>query len=68
VDEQNHQPLAFLSGAFKSASLRRSTTEKEAYAIVASCKRQDYLLCAQEALRYARTTGTSGTSLIKNRS
>jgi hypothetical protein len=44
VDEQDHQPLAFLSGAFKGASLRWSTTEKEAYAIVASCKRLDYLL------------------------
>ncbi len=44
VAEQDHQPLAFLSGAFKGASLRWSTTEKEAYAIVASCKRLDYLL------------------------
>jgi hypothetical protein len=44
VGEQDHQPLAFLSGAFKGASLRWSTTEKEAYAIVASCKRLDYLL------------------------
>jgi hypothetical protein len=44
VAEQNHQPLAFLSGAFKGASLRWSTTEKEAYAIVASCRRLDYLL------------------------
>jgi hypothetical protein len=44
ASEQDHQPLAFLSGAFKGASLRWSTTEKEAYAIVASCKRLDYLL------------------------
>jgi hypothetical protein len=44
VAEQKHQPLAFLSGAFKGASLRWSTAEKEAYASVASCKRLDYLL------------------------
>jgi hypothetical protein len=44
VGEQDHQRLAFLSGAFKGASLRWSTKEKEAYAIVASSKRLDYLL------------------------
>ncbi len=43
VAEQNHQPLAFLSEAFKGASLRWSTTEKESYVIVACCKRLDYL-------------------------
>ncbi len=43
MGEQDHQPLAFLSGAFKGASLRWSTTEKEVYAIVAYCKRLDYL-------------------------
>jgi hypothetical protein len=44
LGEQQHSPLAFLSGALKGASLRWSTAEKEAYAIVASCKRLDYLL------------------------
>ena len=44
LEDQAHEPLAFLSGTFKGASLRWSTTEKEAYAIVASCKRLDYLL------------------------
>ena len=42
--DQDHEPLAFISGAFKGASLRWSTVEKEGYAIVASCKRLDYLL------------------------
>ena len=44
VVDQDHEPLAFLSGAFKGASLRWSTVEKEGYAIIASCKRLDYLL------------------------
>ena len=44
LEDQAHEPLAFLSGTFKGASLRWSTIEKEAYAIVASCKRLDYLL------------------------
>ena len=43
-EDQDHQPLAFLSGTYKGASLRWSTTEKEAFAIVAACKRLDYLL------------------------
>ncbi|KAH9152761.1 hypothetical protein AeRB84_004872 [Aphanomyces euteiches] len=43
-ESQHHEPLAFLSGSFKGASLRWSTTEKEGFAIVQSCKRLDYLL------------------------
>ena len=44
VVDQDHEPLAFISGAFKGASLRWSTVEKEGYAIVASFKRMDGLL------------------------
>jgi len=43
-DEQRHQPLAFISGSFTGASLRWPIVEKEAYAVVESCKRLDYLV------------------------
>jgi transposase InsO family protein len=43
-EEQDHQPLAFLSGSFKGASSRWPIVEKEAYAIVETCKRMEYLL------------------------
>ena len=42
--EQDHVPLAFLSGKFTGAQLRWPIIEKEAYAIVESCKRLEYLL------------------------
>jgi hypothetical protein len=41
---QRHEPLAFLSGVFKGAMRRRAIVEKEAYAIIASCTRLDWLL------------------------
>ena len=44
LENQAHERLAYLSGTFKRVSLRWSTIKKEAYAIVASYKRLDYLL------------------------
>eukprot|EP00736_Rhodelphis_marinus_P010817 Rmarinus@m.15248 len=44
VNEQRHSPLAFLSGLFKGSSLRWSTCDKEAYAVVAACCKLDYYL------------------------
>ncbi|ETV69828.1 hypothetical protein H257_14451 [Aphanomyces astaci] len=38
VEQQRHEPLAFLSGGFDGASARWPTVEKEAFAIVESCK------------------------------
>jgi hypothetical protein len=42
--EQRHEPLAFLSGHFTGAMHRWPIIEKEAYAIIASCNRLDWLL------------------------
>ena len=44
LKDQNHQPLAFLSGSFKGSSSRWPIVEKEAFAIVETCKRLEYLL------------------------
>ncbi|KAH9074583.1 hypothetical protein Ae201684P_022387 [Aphanomyces euteiches] len=44
ASEQRHESLAFLSGAFRGASERWPIVEKEAFAVVVSCKRQEYLL------------------------
>ncbi|KAF0711038.1 hypothetical protein As57867_005399, partial [Aphanomyces stellatus] len=43
-DAQNHQPLMFLSGTFTGAAGRWAIVEKEAYAIVETLVRADYLL------------------------
>jgi RNase H-like domain found in reverse transcriptase len=42
--EQNHSPLAFLSGSFKNAASRWPIVEKEAFAIVENVCRMKYLL------------------------
>ncbi|ETV71271.1 hypothetical protein H257_13409 [Aphanomyces astaci] len=44
LEDQRHQPLAFISGSFSGASARWPIVEKEAYAVVESCKRLDYLV------------------------
>ncbi len=51
LDEQRHEPLAFLSGTFSGASARWPIVEKEAFAIVESCKRLDYLLVRPNGFR-----------------
>ncbi|KAJ0408845.1 hypothetical protein P43SY_000741 [Pythium insidiosum] len=44
LEQQRHRPLAFISGSFKDASSRWPIIEKEAFAIVETCKRLAYLL------------------------
>ena len=44
IDKQKLEPLYFLSGSFEDAKHRWSLPEKEAYAIVESVQRLDYLL------------------------
>ena len=51
ADEQRHEPLAFLSGTFKGASSRWPIVEKEAYAVVETCRRLEYLLLRPEGFR-----------------
>ncbi len=43
-EDQDHEPLMFLSGTFTGAALRWAIVEKEAYAIVETLVRADYLL------------------------
>lgn len=44
MEKQNPEPLSFLSGSFVDAQYRWSIPEKEAYAIVESVERLDYML------------------------
>jgi RNase H-like domain found in reverse transcriptase len=44
MEEQDHQPLAFLSGGFKGGQLRWTVPEKEGFAIVDTVTKVDYLL------------------------
>ena len=44
IEDQDHQPLMFLSGTFSNAALRWSICEKEAFSIVQTLIRADYLL------------------------
>ena len=46
--DQDHEPLAFLSGHFNSTELGWSTYEKEAYAIMASTKRMHWILASAD--------------------
>ena len=42
--EQVHQPLIFLSGAFRGSSLKWPIIDKEAYALIHTVRKCDYLL------------------------
>jgi RNase H-like domain found in reverse transcriptase len=44
MKEQDHQPLAVLSGEFKGAQLRWTVPEKESFAIVDTMTKVDYML------------------------
>ena len=44
LSEQVHVPLAFISGSFKGAAARWAIVEKEAFVIVETCKRLEYIL------------------------
>ena len=46
VKKQEHEPLAFISGAFKGHSEHWSMPEKEAFAIVESMKKLDHITAA----------------------
>ena len=47
-DQQHHEPLSFLAGSFKGSRSRWSTAEKEAFAVVESAIRLDYILLRPE--------------------
>ena len=44
IEDQKHEPLCFLSGAFKGSSANWSVPEKEGFAIVEAMCRLDYLI------------------------
>jgi hypothetical protein len=48
MEEQDHQPLAFLSGDFKGAQLLWTVPEKEGFAIVDTVTRVEYLLLSHD--------------------
>jgi hypothetical protein len=48
MEEQDHQPLAFLSGDFKGAQLRWTVPEKEVCAIVDTITKVEYLLLSHD--------------------
>ena len=52
LKEQRHEPLGFVSGSFKKALLAWSTVEKEAFAVVESMIRFEYLVGSKEISLY----------------
>lgn len=52
IEEQEHEPLCFLSSAFTKASLNWSVPEKEGFAIVQSMCRLDYIICGRTVSIY----------------
>ncbi|ETV68342.1 hypothetical protein H257_15665 [Aphanomyces astaci] len=51
LEEQRYQPLPFLSGAFTGASERWPILEKDAFAVVESCNRLDYIFIRPAGFR-----------------
>ena len=43
VAEMSHEPLGFVSGAFKNAQVRWPVIDKEAFAIISTCRRLQFL-------------------------
>ena len=43
VRDMTHEPLGFLSGAFKGSQQRWATVDKEGFAVVGTFKRLEYL-------------------------
>jgi hypothetical protein len=48
MEEQDHQPLAFLSGEFKGAQIPWTVPEKEGFAVVNTVTKIDYLLLSHD--------------------
>jgi RNase H-like domain found in reverse transcriptase len=48
MEEQDHLPLAFLSGKLKDAQLRWTVPEKKCFAIVDTVTKVDYLLLSHD--------------------
>jgi RNase H-like domain found in reverse transcriptase len=48
MEEQDHQPLAFLSGEFRGAQQRWTVPEKEGFSIVDTVTKVDYLLLSHD--------------------
>lgn len=49
IDMQSHEPLAFLGGSFTGAQEHWSTYEREAFAIVQSIRKLDYMFACEES-------------------
>jgi RNase H-like domain found in reverse transcriptase len=48
MEDQDQQPLAFVSGELKGAQLRWNVPEREGFSIVDVATKMDYLLLIQE--------------------
>jgi RNase H-like domain found in reverse transcriptase len=64
MEEQDHQPLTFLSGEFKGTQLRWTVPEKEGFAIVDTVTKVDYLLLSAPCCTQAATLGTQEVSVL----
>jgi RNase H-like domain found in reverse transcriptase/Integrase zinc binding domain len=73
--DQRHEPLAFISGAFKGASSRWPIVEKEAFAIVETTDRLEYfllhpngfsLLCDHRNLQYIFDPLTTNNGIARH--
>ena len=72
VEEMSQEPLGFVSGVLKGSELRWPTVDKEAFAVVSTFKRLDYLLwngvdifCDHRNLAYIFHPGATGKSPSK---
>lgn len=49
IGNQKHQPLAFLGGSFTGAQVHWSTYEREAFAIIESIRKMDYMFACESS-------------------
>lgn len=56
VEEQEHEPLSLLSGSFTGQSYNWSIVEKEAFAVVESMTRLDFLTSTAEVSVFMEPT------------
>lgn len=52
IEEEQHEPLAFVGSEFKNEELGRSTFEKECYAIFQTFEKLDYLLLGSKPAHF----------------
>ena len=73
VEEMSHEPLGFVTGAFRGFQLNWSIVDKEGFAIVAAIRRLEYLIwggvkifCDHRNLAYIFSPGLTRSPCLRS--